>query len=55
MDCRKRSRPHRRQGMRLMAVSLLLCSGWVQAECRISTGTGMLDYGRIKYPGHTRP
>ncbi|WP_421505138.1 hypothetical protein [Erwinia rhapontici] len=47
MDCRKRSRPHRRQGMRLMAVSLLLCSGWVQAECRISTGTGMLDYGRI--------
>lgn len=47
MDCRKRSRPHRRQGMHLMAVSMLLCSGWVQAECRISTATGMLDYGRI--------
>ncbi|UDQ79803.1 hypothetical protein LJN55_20640 [Erwinia rhapontici] len=47
MDCRKHSQPHRRQRVCLLAASLLLCSGWVQAECRISTGAGMLDYGQI--------
>lgn len=47
MDTRKRSHPHNFQRGRLMAASLLLFSGLVQAECRISTDAGMLDYGRV--------
>lgn len=47
MDGKKCSRLRGQRPLWLLVASVLLCSGLAQAGCRISSGTGMLDYGRI--------